>query len=152
MIKLRFTTLDGIKKTKSFKTLAGARKAAWKWVGKDADLGGYYAVSADGVVVMTIEGCSLQELFANEEPETFDPGVHYFMIKVDGQFIAKPFQFECDAQEHIYNNQLDNVTYDRPDGSIGVYTCEVVPMKDGQPVELKVVTPAATFSNDEIPF
>ena len=68
MIKLRFTTIDGIKKTKSFKTLVGARKAAQNWLGKDATPGGYYAVSADGVVVMTIEtGCTLAELFPEQE-------------------------------------------------------------------------------------
>ena len=79
MIKLRFTTLDGVKKTKTFKTLKGARKATWDWVGKDADLGGYYAVSADGVVIVTIEcGCTLAELFSDKEPGK--PGKEFWHV------------------------------------------------------------------------
>ena len=69
-IKLHFTTLDGIRKTKRFKTLRNARKAAQEWVGTDADIGSYYAVSADGVVRVTVTGCTLADLFGPElKPE-----------------------------------------------------------------------------------
>jgi len=63
MIKLYFTTLDGIRKTKTFKSLKGARKAAHDWVGADADIGTGYAISTDGVVRVTCDGCTLNDLF-----------------------------------------------------------------------------------------
>lgn len=66
MIKLRFSTIDGIRKTKRFKTVAGARKAAQDWLGKDAVIGGYYAISGDGVVKVTAEGCTLADLFGEQ--------------------------------------------------------------------------------------
>ncbi len=69
MIKLRFETLDGISKRKTFKTLKGAQKFTWNWVGKDAELGSYYAISADGVVKVRVEGgsgCTLLQLFDRE--------------------------------------------------------------------------------------
>ena len=72
MIKLYFETLDDIRKTKSFKTLAGARKATWDWVGKDADIGSHYGVSADGVVKVTImQGTTLDELFSDGSPAPY---------------------------------------------------------------------------------
>lgn len=93
MIKLRFTTLDGIRKTKKFKTLAGARKAAHDWVGTNAEIGSYYAISGDGVVKVTTEGCKLTDIWPVEDGDCddgqgpresyetgggeFDPGADY---------------------------------------------------------------------------
>jgi len=78
MIKLRFRTLDGIRKTKTFKTVAGARKAAHDWVGKDADVGIGYAVSTDGVVTVSVDGATLDDIFGEpkvaekkDEPRKF---------------------------------------------------------------------------------
>ncbi len=84
MIKLHFSTLDGIRKTHRYKTLAGARKKAHDWVGANADLGSCYAVSSDGVVTVTSEGCTLKELFAPEgaapEPGKGAPGEAFWVL------------------------------------------------------------------------
>jgi hypothetical protein len=181
MIKLRFTTLDGIRKTKKFKTLAGARKAAHDWVGKSAEIGSTYAISGDGVVKVTTEGCSLFDIWPDQKEDyygplddgdgprrdyesgggEFDPGADYgpaesesdyWKIKnEDGTYIAKTFQFKEDADQYVYN--LGDITYTKPDGSIGSYDFTVECWNDssGEPVRVLPPKPAPT-NDDDIPF
>lgn len=73
MIKLYFNTVDGIRERKVFKTLKGARKFTWQWVGKNAEIGSCYAVSCDGIVTVSAEGCTLEELFDVSVPEALAP-------------------------------------------------------------------------------
>lgn len=61
-IKLRFSSLDGARWTKTFKTIEGARKAALHQIGPP-EIGSTYAVSGDGVCKVTVEGCTIKELF-----------------------------------------------------------------------------------------
>ena len=68
MIKVRYTTLDGVNKLRKFKTLKGARKFALEWVGPQDVEGGYYAVSDDGVGKVTWQGCTRRELFGDGTP------------------------------------------------------------------------------------
>lgn len=63
MIKLRYSSVDGYRKSASFKTVKGARKFAQHWVGKHPEIGSTYAVSGDGVGKITAEGIALAELF-----------------------------------------------------------------------------------------
>jgi len=63
LIKIRFSTIDGVARTHSFKTLAGARKFAADKVGPQDVEGGHYAVSNDGVAKVTWAGCTRSELF-----------------------------------------------------------------------------------------
>lgn len=155
-IKLRFSTLDGIRKTKAFKSLKGARKAAHAWIGADADVGGHYAVSTDGVVKLTVEGCTLADIFGPEkdsDPTPENRGDGWYKIRIGGDFVAKTFQYRSDAEAYVYDNGLDDITFDRPDGSIGVVTVSIELYRtgaDGKP-ELVPVERAAV-ANDEIPF
>jgi hypothetical protein len=151
MIKLRFTTLDGIRKTKSFKTLAGARKAAQGWVGADAEIGMSYAVSADGVVKVTAEGCSLQELFSDGSPEPQTLGMH-FRVKVDGEYIKQTFKYQQELDRFM--EEHSDITYDKPDGSIGVYQVEAELWTDEGGTLRKLEPPKteATTNDEEIPF
>jgi len=64
LIKIYFSSIDGITKTHSFKTIEGARQFALKVVGEQDVDGGLYAVSDDGVVRITWAGISRAELFA----------------------------------------------------------------------------------------
>jgi hypothetical protein len=155
MIKLRFTTLDGIRKTKRFKTLAGARKAAHDWVGKDADVGRFYAVSTDGVVKVTAEGCTLVELFSSCIIGTPNESGDFYKVRVGGQYLPEVFATHDDANEYVYSYQMDDVTYDAPDGSIGVMSCAIehwrsVDGKGEQVIEPKL--PRHAFSDDDLPF
>lgn len=63
MITVTYSTIDRFRKTRSFKTLVGARKFAHHWVGATPEIGSTYAVSGDGVGKITVEGVPLADLF-----------------------------------------------------------------------------------------
>jgi hypothetical protein len=155
MIKLRFTTLDGVRKTKNFKTLTGARKAAHDWVGKDAQIGRNYAVSTDGVVKVVATGCTLVELFSSTIIGTPDSG-EFFKIKVGGQYLTQVFATRAAAIDYLEENQLHDVTYDDVDGSIGVMSCDVERWVSvagkGELAPLPQLPRQAFITDDEIPF
>lgn len=67
MIKVRYSSIDGFKKTKTFKTLKGAQKAAHYWIGAHPEIGSTYAVSGDGVGKVTLQGATLKEVFPENE-------------------------------------------------------------------------------------
>lgn len=74
-ITVRYTSVDGGRKTRSYKTLEGAQKFAQLYVGECPELGDWYAVSADGIGKVEVEGCQLADLFpklARPEPEPVD--------------------------------------------------------------------------------
>ena len=157
MIKLHFKTLDGIRKTKKFKTLAGAQKATWDWVGKDAEIGTGYAISTDGVVRVSADGCTLAELFDNKPPiDPYPDGKDYYAVRIDGDLIAKTFEYREDADQYIYNSGggYGDVTYDKDDGSIGVihYDVEHWRNEDGKQVRVMPPAPVQPLSDEEIPF
>jgi len=62
-IIVSYIAIDGCKNKKTYKTLKGAQEFAQKWVGETPSLGGWYAVSDDGIGKITVEGCSLKDLF-----------------------------------------------------------------------------------------
>jgi hypothetical protein len=62
-IRVRYTSIDRCSKSRRFKTLKGARAFAQKWVGQHPEIGCGYAVSFDGIGKVTVEGCTLDELF-----------------------------------------------------------------------------------------
>jgi hypothetical protein len=70
-IKVFYSSIDGYRKTKLFKTLKGARKYAQERVGANPDMGSYYAVSFDGIGKIQCEGVPLAHLFGElpKEPE-----------------------------------------------------------------------------------
>jgi hypothetical protein len=63
VIKVKYSSVDGYRKVRSFKTLTGARKYAQEWVGKNPDKGSHYAVSDDGIGKIEVEGVPLDHLF-----------------------------------------------------------------------------------------
>ena len=66
MIKLVYLSVDGFRKSKQFKRLAGARKYAQEMVGKHPEIGSFYAVSSDGVgTIRNVSGCRLADLFGD---------------------------------------------------------------------------------------
>lgn len=67
MITVKYSSIDGYCKSRSFKSLKGARKFAQERVGKNPDIGGsYYAVSDDGVGKVTVVGVGINDLFGDE--------------------------------------------------------------------------------------
>jgi hypothetical protein len=72
MIKVFYSSVDGYRKSKSFKTLKGARKYAQERIGKNPEMGSYYAVSGDGIGKIQVDGVPLAHLFGEllEDPVT----------------------------------------------------------------------------------
>lgn len=64
-ITVRYSSIDRFRKSRKFKTLAGAQKFAQKMVGETPEISTNfdYAVSGDGVGKVTCDGCKLSELF-----------------------------------------------------------------------------------------
>ena len=67
MIKLRYSSCDGYRVTKSYKTLAGAQAYAHRMIGRFPETGMSYAISGDGIGKITVEGATLRELFPAPE-------------------------------------------------------------------------------------
>lgn len=126
-ITLHFSTIDGIRKTHRYSTLAGAQRKAKNWVGAVDSTSGSYAVSSDGVVKVSCEGCTLAELFG-EAPAKGQPtpGERFFVIATRGGY-ADPIShstreaaeaaikamgddgYEFGIQEYMYNELGDVV-------------------------------------------
>jgi len=69
-IKISYRATDGYSKTKTYTTLKGAMKYAHDMLGKHPDMGGGYAVSFDGVGRITVTGCTISELFPENDTDT----------------------------------------------------------------------------------
>ncbi len=67
MIRVSYRSVDRFSETRSYKTIAAARRYAVKQVGEHPEFGSGYAVSGDGVGVVRVRGCTLRELFATAE-------------------------------------------------------------------------------------
>lgn len=79
-ITVRYSSIDRFSKSRSFKTIDGARRWARYWVGNHPEIGSGYAVSGDGVGKITVRGCTLDELFAAPAAAPVSDG---YSIKVD---------------------------------------------------------------------
>jgi hypothetical protein len=66
MIKVVYTSIDYFRKARSFKTVAGAKKFAHKYVGAHPEIGVGYAVSSDGIGKVTVQGATLAEIFPED--------------------------------------------------------------------------------------
>lgn len=62
-IIVTYTSIDGCRDRRPYKSLAAARKFASLMVGEHPEMGGTYAVSGDGIGKVTVEGCALADLF-----------------------------------------------------------------------------------------
>lgn len=64
-IKVKYTSIDRCRKAGTFGTLRGAQKFAQRWVGRHPEIGEVfqYAVCANGVGKVTVQGATLAELF-----------------------------------------------------------------------------------------
>ncbi len=102
-IKLRYSSIDGVRKTFRFQSLAGARAKALSLLGPNADLGSYYAVSPDGVGKVEVTGCALAELFSDPKaPAKPD----YFTVSCDdGNYPHSGPAYAYEAQAQASLNQ-----------------------------------------------
>jgi len=66
IIVVTYDSIDGVRKRQKYWSLKEARAFAVKWVGENAEFGTGYAVSQDGIGKVTVQGCTLQELFGRD--------------------------------------------------------------------------------------
>jgi hypothetical protein len=66
-IRVVYSSIDGCRVGRRYKTLAGARKFAHHWLGEHPEIGGGYAVAGDGVGKVEVAGATLAELFPEKE-------------------------------------------------------------------------------------
>lgn len=85
-IIIGYTSVDGARARKTFKTLAAARAYATKMVGVNPDTCGSYAVSDDGVGKVTVVGVTLAALFGHAEPITKREAGRFSLICGDHAF------------------------------------------------------------------
>jgi hypothetical protein len=65
-INLHYSTLDGFHKRKSFSSLSQAKLWAKHWMGTP-EIGSTYAITGDGIGKLECSGCTLYELFDQED-------------------------------------------------------------------------------------
>ena len=97
MITVTYSSIDGYRQRRQFKTLKGASAYATKWVGKDADFGSSYAVSFDGVGKVTVDGCSLKELFAGKTESTGAYEVWVVHVYEEGPYASHRYRDSAHA-------------------------------------------------------
>jgi hypothetical protein len=108
-----YSSIDGFRRTRSYKTLAGARRAAQEWVGShpDISLGFRYAVSFDGVgKVHNVHGCTLADLFPNETMEQVAlPREEWAgpTLRVDFEVLPDERDFWQDGEEREVRDEAD---------------------------------------------
>lgn len=76
MIIVYYSSIDGCRETRKYKTLEGARRFAQEMIGRTPEMGSYYAVSGDGVGKIEVKGVLLRELFPMLQvnpDDCFDP-------------------------------------------------------------------------------
>lgn len=71
-IRVRYSSIDGYRVTRKYKTLAGAQAFARTWVGETPEIGSTYAVSGDGIGKITVEGIDIRQVFPEPCVEEVD--------------------------------------------------------------------------------
>lgn len=62
-IRTIYTSVDGYREAKTHLTINAARNWAARWVGQTPEVGTTYAIAGDGIGKITVQGCTIQELF-----------------------------------------------------------------------------------------
>jgi hypothetical protein len=63
LITVWYSSIDGCREVRKFKTFAGACRYASRMVGEYPTVGRGYAVSDDGIGKVEVRGCTLREMF-----------------------------------------------------------------------------------------
>jgi hypothetical protein len=119
-MKITYTSIDGVRKTRSFTSLRSARIFAHDCVGPQDVEGGHYAVSFDGIGKITWSGITRAQLFGGDR----DPRAP--KLNETTTFYSRGNQLFCREKGYTFDHEnqlfgrvieaMDNVTGDHPDG------------------------------------
>lgn len=101
-IVVHYVAVDGFASSRTFKTLRAAQKFAHKMVGEHPEIGTRYAVSADGVGKVTVNGsATLSELFPDDQSRP--------AYRLGRPMSEAEHEMYCDnwAEEHETRTRLD---------------------------------------------
>jgi hypothetical protein len=124
-IKVTYSSIDGVRKSRRFKTLAGASAFAKHWIGDSPDISGFssYAVSDDGVGKITCTGCTLTALFYGEPAKgagdysiVADPDDDLYRVFFAGRLLGV-YETYPEAAEHIGMCRQNDMDEELPDSS-----------------------------------
>ena len=108
-IRVTLRSVDGFRKSRSFKSIKGARAFAQSYVGKHPTIGSGYAVSDDGVATIYVSGCTLAALFSDQAQAptedysieaTWDGYEDYYRV-LYGKRVLAVYDTIREAQDHI---------------------------------------------------
>ena len=71
-ITVNYLAVDGSRKTRTFSSLDAAQQFAQRWVGEMPELGSNYAISADGVGRIMVQGALIRDLFPKLGSDSWD--------------------------------------------------------------------------------
>jgi hypothetical protein len=112
MIKLRYSSIDGVRKTRTFQAIPAAHAYAAERVGAHPEMGSTYAISGDGIGKIEVEGCTLAELFKDPNaPPTDD---ELFEEAMQAEQAAERAQRLADAE--AYAAEMRAFEHDRSNG------------------------------------
>lgn len=63
LIRMYYSTIDGVNIHKACETIEEARSWAMTWVGEHPEIGSYYAISGDGIGKVMVDDCSIRDIF-----------------------------------------------------------------------------------------
>ncbi len=115
-MQITYTSIDGFRKARTFKTLKAARKFALDYVGPQDVEGGYYAVSNDGVGKVTWSGLTRADLFG--APDTKLNAVTTFYSR-GNELFCREAGYTHDHEGQLFGRvieAMDSVTGDHHDG------------------------------------
>jgi hypothetical protein len=121
-IKITYTSIDGVRKARTFKTINAARAFAHDWVGPHHDVeGGHYAVSDDGVGKITWSGITRRELFGDSEPAINKVTTFYAKRVSDDHYhlFCREAGYTHDHEHQLFARAIearDDITGDHVDG------------------------------------
>jgi hypothetical protein len=109
MITVIYSSIDRVRKSRKYKTLASASKFAVSMLGQHPEFGTGYAVSDDGVGKIEVSGCTLAELFGVPGAASADgyrieakwDGYEGYYLVMHGTRILGTYDDEIEAQSHI---------------------------------------------------
>ena len=108
-MKITYTSIDGVRKTRSFKTLNAARKFAYDCVGPQDVEGGSYAVSFDGIGKITWTDVLRAALFGGDAPSPVELNKETTFYSRGNQLFCREAGYTFDHEGQLFGHLVERV-------------------------------------------